>query len=114
MAINVREVERDQLFLMPPALPPRALQQPGRHLRGDDRGRGRNVAWVVDRTGLVDAENAFAAAIARPANALCAHAVRAQLRGGAPEPPVDDAAQRMIRRLDRLQEQKQPVRGLSL
>ncbi len=81
---------------------------------GMTRGRGRNVAWVVDRTGLVDTEEAFAADIARPANALCAHAVRAQLRGEAPELPVDDAAQRMIRRLDRLQERKQPARGLGL
>ncbi len=81
---------------------------------GMTRGRGRNVAWVVDRTGLVDTEEAFAADIARPANALCAHAVRAQLRGDAPTPPVDDAAQRMIHRLVRLQERNRPARGLSL
>ncbi len=37
---------------------------------GMTRGRGHNLAWVVDRTGLADAEEAFAAAIARPANAL--------------------------------------------
>ncbi len=47
------------------------------------RGRGRNVAWIVDRTGLADAEEALAAAIARPADALSAHAVVARLGGGA-------------------------------
>ena len=81
---------------------------------GMTRGRGRNVAWMVDKTGLVDPEEAFAAAIARPANALCAHAVQAQLRGERPEPPVDDAAQRMIRHLDRLQAPSPPAPGLSL
>ena len=40
------------------------------------RGRGRNVAWIVDRTGSADAEVSFAAAIARPPNAGTAHAVR--------------------------------------
>jgi ATP-dependent exoDNAse (exonuclease V) alpha subunit len=80
---------------------------------GMTRGRGHNLAWVVDRSGLADGEEALAAAIARPANALTAHAVRAQLRGPAPEPPVEDAAQRMARRLDRLQA-RSPARGLSL
>ncbi len=36
------------------------------------RGRGRNAAWIVDRTRLADAEEILAAAIARPANALSA------------------------------------------
>ncbi len=45
---------------------------------GMTRGRGRNWAWVLNRTGLADAEEAFLAAIARPANARCAHAVREQ------------------------------------
>ncbi len=80
---------------------------------GMTRGRGHNLAWVVDRTGLADAEEAFAAAIARPANALAAHAVRAQLGGDCPELPLDDAAQRMARRLDQLQAQS-PARSLSL
>ncbi|HSH60465.1 MAG TPA: hypothetical protein VK988_12680, partial [Acidimicrobiales bacterium] len=80
---------------------------------GMTRGRRHNLAWVVDRTGLADAEEAFASAIARPANALTAHAVRAQLGGEAPEPATDDAAQRMARRLDQLQAQS-PTRGLSL
>ncbi|HET7488685.1 MAG TPA: hypothetical protein VFJ85_12205 [Acidimicrobiales bacterium] len=48
------------------------------------RGRGRNVAWVLDRSGLADAEEALAAAVARPANALSAHAIAARL--GAPVP----------------------------
>jgi len=34
---------------------------------------------VVDPTGLADPQEAFAAAIARPADALTAHAVRDQL-----------------------------------
>ncbi len=80
---------------------------------GMTRGRGHNLAWVVDRTGLADSEEAFAAAIARPANALTAHAVRAQLGGERPEPPLDDAASRMARRLDQLQA-RSPARGLSL
>jgi conjugative relaxase-like TrwC/TraI family protein len=80
---------------------------------GMTRGRGHNLAWVVDRTGLADAEEAFASAIARPANALTAHAVRAKLGGEAPEPAVDDAAQRMARHLDRLQAQR-PARSLSI
>jgi ATP-dependent exoDNAse (exonuclease V) alpha subunit len=46
---------------------------------GMTRGRDRNLAVVVDATGLDNAEEAFAAAIARPPNALTAHAVRRQL-----------------------------------
>ncbi len=58
------------------------------------RGRERNMAWIVDRTGLADAEEALAAAIAQPANALSAHAVAARLGGTPPAPVVaeDDAA----------------------
>lgn len=48
---------------------------------GMTRGRGRNIALVVDPTGLDDAEDAFAAMIARPANARTALAVRARLAG---------------------------------
>ncbi|HSH60536.1 MAG TPA: hypothetical protein VK988_13050, partial [Acidimicrobiales bacterium] len=80
---------------------------------GMTRGRGHNLAWVVDPTGLADAEEAFASAIARPANALTAHAVRAQLGGEASEPAVEDPAQRMARRLDQLQA-RSPARGLSI
>lgn len=78
------------------------------------RGRHRNVAWIADPTGLADPEDALAQAIARPANALTAHAVRARLRGDRPgsidhqpplDPPVDgDAAVQLVQaRLDRLQ-----------
>jgi ATP-dependent exoDNAse (exonuclease V) alpha subunit len=76
------------------------------------RGRGRNVAWIVDKTGLADAEDAFASAIARPANALTARAVRKQLGGEVPKPVEDTPAQRMIRRLDKVQTRSEPARGL--
>ncbi|HSH61340.1 MAG TPA: AAA family ATPase, partial [Acidimicrobiales bacterium] len=80
---------------------------------GMTRGRGHNLAWVADPTGLADAEEAFASAIARPANALTAHAVRAQLGGESHQLDLDDPAQRMARHLDRLQG-RSPARGLSL
>ncbi|HUR22277.1 MAG TPA: AAA family ATPase [Acidimicrobiales bacterium] len=48
---------------------------------GMTRGRGRNIALVVDGSGLEDAEEAFTAVIARPANARTALAVRARLAG---------------------------------
>ena len=70
---------------------------------GMTRGRGRNLAWVVDRSGLADTEEVFAAAAARPANALTAHAVRAQLRGEPLHAVAEDSTQRALRRLDRLQ-----------
>lgn len=76
------------------------------------RGRGRNVAWIVDKTGQADAEAAFASAIARPANASTAHAVRRQLGGEVPEPVEDTPAQRMIRRLDQVQTPTAPARVL--
>jgi len=77
------------------------------------RGRGRNVAWIVDKTGLADAEDAFASAIARPANALTAHAVRKRLGGEESAPVEDTPAQRMIRRLDQVQVRSGPAHGLS-
>ena len=46
---------------------------------GMTRGRDRNLALVVDPTGLDNPEEAFAAAIGRPPNALTAHAVRREL-----------------------------------
>jgi conjugative relaxase-like TrwC/TraI family protein len=46
---------------------------------GMTRGRRHNRALVPDPTGLADPQDAFIAAIARPANALTAHAVRDQL-----------------------------------
>ena len=84
------------------------------------RGRGRNVALIVDRTGSADAEVCFAAAIARPPNAGTAHAVRDRLyraAGVAPPEPVlpaltdDDAARRMAEHLSRLPVRRPP--GLS-
>jgi len=78
------------------------------------RGRGRNAAWIVDRTGLVDAEEALAAAIARPANALSAHAVAARLGGEVAGAVVeDDHARRMSRRLDQLATESRPPHSLS-
>ena len=82
---------------------------------GMTRGRGRNWAWVLDRTGLADPEEALAAAIARPANARCAHAVREHLGGEPPEMPVlDEATQRMRRRLDELQARRRSEPSLGL
>ena len=78
------------------------------------RGRGRNLAWVLDRSGLADAEEAFATAIARPVAALTAHAVRARLGGQAPEPVAENSTQRALRRLDRLQGRSRPAPSLSL
>ncbi len=67
------------------------------------RGRNRNLAWIVDRTGLADAEEALASAIARPPNAMAAHAMAARLDGTPPEPALEeDAARRIARRLDQL------------
>jgi conjugative relaxase-like TrwC/TraI family protein len=55
---------------------------------GMTRGRRHNRALVLDPTGPADPEDAFAAAIARPANALTAHAVRDQLyRAAGLDPP---------------------------
>jgi ATP-dependent exoDNAse (exonuclease V) alpha subunit len=48
---------------------------------GMTRGRGANLGLVLDPTGLADAEEAFAAVIARPPNARTALAVRERLRG---------------------------------
>ncbi|MDQ4132579.1 MAG: hypothetical protein M3179_05080 [Actinomycetota bacterium] len=78
------------------------------------RGRGRNAAWIVDRTGLADAEEVLAAAIARPANALSAHAVAARL-GGEMRPVAvqEHRARRMARRIDQLANQSGPPRSLS-
>src|SRR5262249_52937603 len=43
------------------------------------RGRGRNIAFVVDGTGLADGAEIVAAVVARPENAVTAHAVAAKL-----------------------------------
>ena len=89
---------------------------------GMSRGRGRNVAWVLDRTGLEDAEEAFATAIARPPNARTAHAVRDQLYrvAGASPPAVatppetlpEDPARRMAERLKQFDGHHQPAARL--
>jgi len=86
------------------------------------RGRGRNLAWVLDRTGLEDAEEVFAAAIARPPNARTAHAVREHLyraAGATPpaaaaksEPLPEDPARRMAERLKQLPTHRPPARRL--
>lgn len=46
---------------------------------GMTRGRGHNSAVIVDSTGTVDPTDALARAIARPANATTAHALRDRL-----------------------------------
>lgn len=46
---------------------------------GLTRGRGHNTALIVDPTGTADATDALARAIARPANATTAHALRDRL-----------------------------------
>lgn len=87
------------------------------------RGRGRNVAWVLDRTGLEDAEEVFATAIARPPNAGTAHAVREQLYRAAGASPSavatpaetlsEDPARRMAERLKQLPKHRPPVQQWS-
>lgn len=86
------------------------------------RGRGRNLAWVLDRTGLDDAEDVFAAAIARPPNARTAHAVREQLyRAAGATPPAtvpkpealpEGPARHMAERLKQLPAHRPPARRL--
>lgn len=86
------------------------------------RGRGRNLAWVLDRTGLEDAEEVFAAAIARPPNARTAHAVRDQLyRAAGATPPAtvpkpealpEDPARRTAERLNQLPTHRPSARRL--
>ncbi len=76
---------------------------------GMTRGRGRNVGLVVDATGLAEPEEAFAAVIARPANARTALATRDRLRGHVgPEPVIaeENAAARMARRLQQVGHQR--------
>ena len=70
---------------------------------GMTRGRDRNVALLVDPTGLAEPEEAFAAAIARPPNSLSALAVREQLYRARGQVVVEDPAERAAARLARLQ-----------
>jgi hypothetical protein len=83
---------------------------------GMTRGRHHNRALVVDPTGLADPQEAFAAAIARPANALTAHAVRHQLyRVAGLDPPVLEFAREPVHRaLVRTPSRSSPARGLGL
>ncbi|HET7489280.1 MAG TPA: AAA family ATPase, partial [Acidimicrobiales bacterium] len=55
---------------------------------GMTRGRGRNVAIVVDPTGVADPEKAFAAVIARPAETRSALATLERLGGTPPAEPA--------------------------
>lgn len=79
---------------------------------GMTRGRNRNVAWLVDPTGLEESEEAFAAAIARPANGLTAHAVREQLHRARGQVVALDPAERAAERLARLQGAEGPSLSL--
>jgi hypothetical protein len=76
------------------------------------RGRDRNVAWLVDPTGLEEPEEAFAAAIARPANALTAHAVREQLYRARGQVVALEPAERAAEQLARLQAAESPSLSL--
>lgn len=77
------------------------------------RGRHRNVAWIVDRSGLLDAEDAFTAAIARPASALSALAMREQLHHARGQDIVRDQAEVTVERLAHLAvpERRAPLRS---
>ena len=82
------------------------------------RGRHRNIALVVDPTGLADPEEVLAQTIARPAGTLTAHATLDQLGGQQPQPepePVpstlDPRAERIRQRLDQIQSRPRPGPG---
>lgn len=72
---------------------------------GMTRGRNRNLAWILDPTGLDTPEDAFASAITRPPNGRTAHAIRAELQDETPPLSV----QRMQRRLDAQQAAGQSI-----
>ncbi len=84
---------------------------------GMTRGRGRNWAWILDRSGLADPEEAFGTAIARPANARCgAGTARRGATSGAGAgrgQPADDAAPRPARGPEPIGAHPQPVRSES-
>ncbi len=79
---------------------------------GMTRGRGRNVAWILDPTGIDDSEEIFAAAIARPANSLTAHAVREQLHRNRGQVVAEDPVERAAAQLARLQAAEGPSLSL--
>ena len=72
------------------------------------RGRHRNVALVVDPTGLASPEELLEQVLARPVNAATAHDTLTRLGGTAPDPeppsPATSDIDRIWQRLDRLQD----------
>ena len=79
------------------------------------RGRHHNRALVLDPAGLAEPQEAFAAAIARPANALTAHAVRDQLyRAAGLDPPAVELTREPIGRTLRREPSPSVARGLGL
>jgi ATP-dependent exoDNAse (exonuclease V) alpha subunit len=82
---------------------------------GMTRGRRHNRALVLDPTGLADPQDSFGAAIARPANALTAHAVRDQLyRAVGLEPPAAEMAREPLRHTLGREPRRSGARGLGL
>jgi ATP-dependent exoDNAse (exonuclease V) alpha subunit len=82
---------------------------------GMTRGRHHNRALVLDPTGLADPQEAFVAAIARPANALTAHAARDQLyRAAGLDPPALELTREPIGRTLRREPSPSVARGLGL
>jgi conjugative relaxase-like TrwC/TraI family protein len=82
---------------------------------GMTRGRRHNRALVLDPMGLADPQDAFSAAIARPANALTAHAVRDQLyRAAGLEPPAAEMARDALRHTLGREPSPSVARGLGL
>jgi conjugative relaxase-like TrwC/TraI family protein len=82
---------------------------------GMTRGRRHNRALVLDPTGLADPQEAFAAAVARPANALTAHADRDQLyRAAGLDPPAVELTREPLGRTLRREPSPSLARGLGL
>jgi ATP-dependent exoDNAse (exonuclease V) alpha subunit len=81
---------------------------------GMTRGRRHNRALVLDPTGLADAQEAFAAAVARPANALTAHAGRDQLYRAAGLDPAVELTREPLDRTLRREPSPSAARGLGL
>jgi conjugative relaxase-like TrwC/TraI family protein len=82
---------------------------------GMTRGRRHNRALILDPTGLADAQDTFATAIVRPANALTAHAVRDQLyRAAGLDPPGVPLTRDPVDRTLRREPNPSATRGLGL
>jgi ATP-dependent exoDNAse (exonuclease V) alpha subunit len=82
---------------------------------GMTRGRRHNRALVVDTTGIADPQEALAAVIARPANALTAHAVRGQVyRAAGLDPPAVELAGEPRDRTLRREPSRSVARALGL